>query len=180
MIPAISKYNNPIAQYKKPLNVARQELNLFSNKDLRELYGLSEGITYNPQFHFAKEFYKPDEIFDIQYAGATKLSDGTKLIRPICLSLGKVEIDPTENKKEYKVTFITGKKSADNNSLFVTEKIMTENELLQNKKLTAGLIKENGHNQYQMVYYDRLGNVKHFTGNKRQVLCVLEENRLYL
>lgn len=180
MIPAISKYNNPIKPYKKPLNVARQELNLFSNKDLRELYGLSDGITYNPNFHFAKEFYKPDEVFDIQYAGATKISDGSRIIRPICLSLGKVEIEPTENKKEYKLTFITGKKSADSHSLIATEKIMTENELLKNKKLSAGLIKEVGQNQYQMIYYDKLGNVKHFTGSKRQVLCVLEENRLYL
>ena len=57
---------------------------------------------------------------------------------------------------------------------------MTENELLKNKKLTAGLIKEVGQNQYQMIYYDKQGNVKHFTGSKRQVLCVLEENRLYL
>lgn len=180
MIPAISKYNNPVAQYKKPLNQGRNSIGLFSVKDLRETYGLSEGITYNPQMHFAKEFYKPEEIFDIQYAGATKLSDGTKLIRPICLSLGKVEIEPTDNKKEYKLTLITGKKSADSHSLIATERIMTENELLKNKKLTAGLIKQVGHNEYQIVYNDKNGVTKHFKGNKRQILCVLEENRLYM
>ena len=180
MIPAISKVNNPVAQYKKPLNQGRENIGMFSNKDIRELYGLSDGITYNPNFHFAKEFYKPDEIFDIQYAGATRLSDGTRLIRPICLSLGKVEIEPTNKKKEYKVTFITGRKSADNYSLISTEKVMSEHDLLNNKKLAAGLIKEVGHNQYEMSYYDKLGNVKHFKGSKRQALCVLEENRLYL
>ena len=180
MIPAISKINNPVAQYKKPLNQGRENIGLFSNKDIRESYGLSDGITYNPQLHFAKEFYKPDEVFDIQYAGATRLSDGTRLIRPICLSLGKVEIEPTENKKEYKVTFITGRKNPDNYSLISTEKIMTENELLKNKKLAAGVIKSVGYNQYEMSYYDKEGNVKHYTGSKRQILSVLEENRLYL
>lgn len=180
MIPAISKINNPVAKYKKPLNQGRENIGVFSNKDLRELYGLSDGITYNPQFHFLKEFYKPDEVFDIQYAGATRLSDGTRLIRPICLSLGKVEIEPTDNEKEYKLTFITGKKSADSHSLIATEKIMTENELLKNNKLSAGVIKKVGANQFEITYLDKNGNVRQYSGNKRQILCVLEQNRLYM
>lgn len=180
MIPAISKINNPISKYKQQYNTIRDDINLFSNKDLRECYGLSEGITYNPQFHFSKEFYKPEEIFDIQYAGATRLSDGTKLIRPICLSLGKVEIDPTENKKEYKVTFISGRKNGYNHAMHHVEKIMRENELLANRKLSSGLIKKVSDNKYQMIYFDKEGQPKQYTGNKRQVLCVLEENRLYL
>jgi len=80
-----------------------------------------------------------EDLFNLQFYDATTLSDGSKLIRPVCLSLGKVDITPTENFKEYKMTIYPQYYS---NKEKKSERTITEEELLGNKFLYKGRIRK--------------------------------------
>lgn len=115
---------------------------------------------------------KPNDLFDIQYHFATTLSDGSKLVRPICLSLGRVDITPkTDGKRTYVVDFID----------MGVKKEMSEIELLSNKALTRGTIKQTGEDGiYRFRLIDKNGDIQKFSMNKQDALEYLHNNLLYM
>ncbi len=119
----------------------------------------------------------PEEIFDIQYESATPLSDGSKLIRPVCLSLGRVNIRPIRNGKEYFVhtipTFYSNQGTHG--------KVMTEDELLSSKIFCRGNIKEGDKKgTYVINYTDSNGKEHTCCKSKKGCLDLLQENFLYM
>ena len=147
----------------------------------REAFGLPKGYTINsisayyPNIHGLKK----EQLFDIQYNSALTLSDGSKLIRPVCLSAGDISITPTENKNEYEVTITREKESDDPD---VITKTLSEDELLETKWLSRGKITENkeGKFPYHVEFEDCHGDIKKYNVSKKGCLDILERNALYI
>ena len=158
----------------------------------REAFGLPKGYTINsisayyPNIHGLKK----EQLFDIQYNSALTLSDGSKLIRPVCLSAGDISITPTENKNEYEVTitrtngYYDPKKKEDdeNKPSIVITKTLSEDELLETKWLSRGKITENkeGKFPYHVEFEDCHGDIKKYNVSKKGCLDILERNALYI
>ncbi len=134
----------------------------------RDILDLPRGYTITPDCKAARKI-SAEELFDVQYQNGVELSDGSKLLRPVILSLGKVDIKPTENEKEYKVTFATGQK-----------KVMSEEELISNRVLSRGQIKETENGEYNITFTDNDGKSHDYTETKESALTVLRDNLLYI
>ena len=160
-----NNYTNGISQQNTQQKKCECKANNCEHKNIRELVGLPRGYIITPSVKEAKGFSSTD-LFNIQYKNAVTLSDGTKLIRPVVLSLGKVDIKPTGNEKEYEVS---GQK-----------RVMSENELLSNKALSRGKITETEEGIYKIDFVDTEGKQHHFVENKKGTLDVLSNNLLYM
>lgn len=149
--------------------------------DARETFGLPRGYTINTVSAYYPNIHglKKDQLFDIQYNSALTLSDGSKLIRPVCLSAGNVNIVPTENEKEYEVTVT--QESYDKETSVIT-KVLSEDELLSSKWLSRGKITENkeGKFPYHIEFEDCHGDIKKYNASKKGCLDILERNALYI
>lgn len=131
-----------------------------------------------------------EDLFNLQFYDATTLSDGSKLIRPICLSLGKVDIKPTENPKKYKMTIYPQYYSNGDKKL---EKTITEEELLENKFLYKGRIRKASKKEldelkskgkpnlkYVITYIDKDDIPQKKAVSEKGCLKILQENFLYM
>ena len=141
----------------------------------RSLYNLPEGMTITPQKGCYQQAVKltPDELFDIQFNSGTRLSNDAILIRPVILSLGDVDIKPLQD--QYKVSI----KSNSGNGRVET-KTFTEDELLKNRTLSRGLIKEVEPGLYNMVLNKKNGEFQDYYGTKEKCLQLLKDNFLYM
>lgn len=131
-----------------------------------------------------------EDLFNAQFSDATTLSDGSKLIRPVCLSLGKVDITPTENFKEYKMTIYPQYYS---NKEKKSERTITEEELLGNKFLYKGRIRKATKEELKELKKQGKSNLKYVISyidkddvpHKKAVsesgcLRIFQENLLYM
>jgi len=131
-----------------------------------------------------------EDLFNLQFYDATTLSDGSKLIRPVCLSLGKVDITPTENFKEYKMTIYPQYYS---NKEKKSERTITEEELLGNKFLYKGNIRKATKEELKELKKQGKSNLKYVISyidkddvpHKKAVsesgcLRIFQENLLYM
>lgn len=119
---------------------------------------------------------KTEDLFDIQYLSATKLSDGSRLIRPVCLSLGKVDIVPTGKDNKYIVRMQAYGRDRE------ILKEMSEKELLTNRSLSKGTIKKSDvrEGEYDFRLIDVNGKIQRFSKNKKESLEYLKANLLYM
>ena len=149
--------------------------------DAREAFGLPRGYTINTVSAYFPNIHglKKEQLFDIQYNSAVTLSDGSKLIRPVCLSAGDINIVPTENEKEYKVTIT--KARPDDDPIVIT-KTLSEDEVLNTKWLSRGKITENSDSKfpYHLEFEDCHGDIKKYNSSKKGCLDILERNALYI
>ncbi len=137
-------------------------------RHVRDILDLPKGYTITPDCKAAGKI-SPIGLFDAQYHGGVELSDGSRLLRPVILSLGRVDIKPTGNEEEYEVTFETGK-----------QKVMKEDELVTNRVLSRGRIKETGDGKYNIKFIDNDGVGHSYTASKKGALTVLRDNLLYM
>lgn len=152
-----------------------------SPANAREAFEFPPGITLTGTqcYHPSLKKWPPELLFDVQYNSATRLSDGSRLLRPVCLSLGKVDIEPSTVRKEYKVTITP---YSDHDGSKTISKIMTENELLTNRTLARGIIKKayGDDNKYIIRFADKTGEYHEITADKKECLQHLRENFLYM
>ena len=144
----------------------------------RELYDIPSGITAlkSPQGYQGIKKLSPEELFDIQFNSGTKLSNNAVLIRPVILSLGEIDIKPTkDNNKLY--TFV--RKPLERN-LKKQTRLISEEELLQNRSLTRGAIKKVDDGLYEMVFLDKNGEKQNIVAGKEDCLNILRDNLLYM
>ncbi|MBQ8886740.1 MAG: hypothetical protein IJY61_03470 [Candidatus Gastranaerophilales bacterium] len=111
----------------------------------------------------------PDQRFDYEMATGTKLSNGSTLIKPVILSLGKVDVKRMDNGK-YKIS-----SSATENTL-----TMTEEELLETKWIARGSIKEMDEDRYMLCYSDRDGKDHIEETTKEGAMQILSNNVYYM
>lgn len=145
---------------------------------LRDLYGLPKSITIESSQNYYPNIKKlsSDELFDIQFYSGTKLSNGSVLIRPVILSLGEVDIKPVKDfEKVYSVTILQNKESKAKQTKFIKEE-----DLLKNRSLSRGAIKEVSSGLYEMVFLDKEGKKQNITASKKECLKLLKDNYLYL
>lgn len=171
-----------VSTQPKPLTATQKEVKELKKaqnerQTPRELANLPSGYTVTTNIPKIK--FSAEELFDIQYNSATTLSNGSKLLRPISLALGKVDIQPTENMGEYTVTISA--------NMFAPERkhnsrTMSEKELLSNRALSRGTIKPSAEQKgkYEVAFQDRDGENHKFLANKKGCLKLLEENMLYM
>lgn len=148
----------------------------------RDSFGLPKGVTINSLSGYFPNIkgLDRDKIFDIQYESAVTLSDGSKLVRPICLSLGDVDIQPSEDNDGYTVT-ITPRKDHPNQEKRV--RFMTEDELLSAPWAAKGKITKNPEGSkfpFQIEFEDKFGDIKRYNSTKKGCLNILEKNALYI
>lgn len=177
-------------QHKRPETAVQQKPLTATDKEVRELKReKSEKQTpreiaelpngYTVTTNIPKVKFSAEELFDLQYKSATTLSNGSKLIRPISLALGKVDIRPTENMGEYSVTISANVCAPERK---YTARTMSEKELLSNRALSRGTIKpsEEHKGRYELSFKDIHGKEQRFLANKKGCLKLLEENMLYM
>ena len=143
----------------------------------REIADLPSGYTVTTNIPKIK--FSAEELFDLQYKSATTLANGSKLLRPVSLALGKVDIQPTENIGEYNVTISANKCAPERK---YNTRIMSEKELLSNRALSRGTLKpsEEHKGKYEVHFQDKYGKEQRFLANKKGCLKLLEENLLYM
>lgn len=144
----------------------------------REAYGLPSGLTVESSQNYYPNITKlsPEELFDIQFHSGTKLSNGSVLIRPVILSLGKVDIKPVKDfEKVYSVKIQQNEESKAKQTKFIKEE-----DLLKNRSLSRGAIKEVSPGLYEMVFLDKDGETQNITASKEQCLKLLKDNFLYM
>lgn len=166
--------NKKIEKEQAPeISKKREELNkqLEGWESTRELMGLPINYTAT-----SVKGLKTEELFDIQYYSATKLSDGSRLIRPVCLSMGKVDIVPTGKDNKY----IVRMQSYGRDREILKE--MSEKELLTNGTLSKGTIKKSDvrEDEYDFRIIDVNGKIQRFSKNKKESLEYLRANLLYM
>lgn len=144
----------------------------------RDAYDFPRGMTIDKACQNNTNIKRPtpEQLFDIQYASGTRLSDGSTLIRPVILSLGKVDILPSED-EEGKYIFSRMPIDGCLDEPVTTE--MTEEELLNNKSLCRGKLKKNG-NKIILSFTDREGNTRVVYTDKAGCIKTLKDNLLYL
>ena len=111
----------------------------------------------------------PEQRFDFEMSAGTKLSNDATLIKPVILSLGKVDIKRMEDGK-YKIT-----SSITENTLTMSEK-----ELLNTQWLSRGAIKQIGEDKYIIQYSDRDGEKHTEKTNKDGAMKILADNTYYM
>lgn len=174
----ISQINNGFtSKFKSHLN---QQKNVSEKHQysLRDSFDLPKGVTIVTPLPGISSIRKlsPEDLFDIQFHSGTKLSNGAVLIRPVILSLGTVDIRPVKNLDK---VYIINQQSDELSSEKRTRYISEEN-LLKNRSLTRGAIKEIAKGRYNMVFLDKDGKKQNITGNKEECLTVLRDNFLYM
>jgi len=144
----------------------------------RKAYDIPRGMTIDHAISYYPNIAKisPEDLFDLQYQDGTKLSDGSKLIRPVILSLGEVDIIPLEQMPGHYAVLRAPMKGEDD----VAPKIITEKELLENKTLCSGTIKKSNGGKYTIAFTTRDGKSKLISADKAECLKVLKENLLYI
>lgn len=146
----------------------------YTQKSPRELLDLPYGYTIVPSNNQSLKGLSPKELFTIQYNSATTLSDGSKLLRPVSLALGKVDINPIES-GEYEVVV----KPPSGHAIHRT---MSEEELITNKTLSRGTVKEieGEEGKYIVNFVDIDGEERTFKATEKGCLELLEANLLYM
>lgn len=155
--------------------IQEPQKNTYHQKTPRELLDMPYGCTLTCPINKTTKGLTPEELFIVQYNSATTLSDGSKLLRPVSLALGKVDIIPTEDNK-YDVTIDT------NRGYNTITKTMSEEELIHNKALAKGTIKKSPDEQgkYIVSFIDKDGDKRKFLATEKGALKLLEENFLYM
>ncbi len=143
----------------------------------RELALLPDGYTITPAN--SKTKLSAEELFDLQYNSGTTLVNGSKLLRPVSLAMGKVEIKPAETIGEYNITVLPNKCRPLGSTITRT---VSEEELLSNRALASGTIKPSSElsGRYELCFVDKDGEKHKFIANKKGCLKLMEENLLYL
>ena len=144
----------------------------------RELYGLPKGITITTLGNRYPNLSKlsQEELFDIQFNSGTKLSNNSVLIRPIILSLGTIDIRKIKGNE---LLYTLSRKPVCSNTPEET-KIITEDELLNNRSLCRGAMKEISPGVYEMVFLDKNGEKQNVKAEKKECLTLLKDNFLYI
>ncbi len=144
----------------------------------RKANGLPSGITVDNSILCPNvKKHTVSELFDIQYQDAVKLSDGSVLVRPVILSLGEVDIKPSEVKKGcYDVSLnhnIYSNRTSDG-------MLIKEKELLENRSLCRGKIKQIDNDTYSVFFVNSDGEKRMVKTDKAGCLETLRENMLYI
>lgn len=173
--------NNISCSLKKELPAQTDDTPIVERKiTARKAYGIPSGITIDRATSYYPNISRmnAEELFDAQYKDGTKLSDGSKLLRPVILSLGDVEITPLKNiKGQYLVSRTPiGAKAGETTE----DRIISEQELRRNKSLCSGTIKKSPNGQYTLNFTDRDGKSKYINADKAECLKILKENLLYM
>lgn len=111
----------------------------------------------------------PEQRFDYEMATGTKLSNDATLIKPVILSLGKVDVKRMDDGK-YQIS-----SSVSENKLTMTEK-----ELLETKWIARGAIKQIGEDKYIIQYSDREGKTHTEKTTKEGAMQILADNIYYM
>ena len=111
----------------------------------------------------------PEQRFDYEMASGTKLSNGETLIKPVILSLGKLDIKKTDD-GQYEINSSTTEKTL----------TMSEEELLDTKWLARGSIKEIAKDKFIVSYSDRDGQDHVKETNKDGAMKILADNTYYM
>ncbi len=169
---------NSINLGKKPFTKVMPESTEKTNKTARDAYNFPHGMTVDQVRGKNPNIVKltPEQIFDIQYVSATKLSDGSTLVRPVILSMGEVDIKPSETEKG---KYIFSRTPQDGYYGEPITKEMTEEELLNNKSLCRGKLKKDG-NKYVLSFTDLNGKNRIFMTDKAGCIRALKDNLLYI
>ena len=161
------------ATQKEVADLKRQQ---YEAKTPRELLDMPYGYTVTPIKNNVNKGLTAEDLFIVQYNSATTLSDGSKLLRPVSLALGKVDIKPTED-NQYEVTV------QPHHGGHAIHRTMSEEELISNKSLSRGSIKkaptEDG-KKYFLNFVDKNGEERNFLATEKGCLKLLEENLLYM
>ena len=149
----------------------------YAGQTPRELALLPEGYTITPSNSKVK--MSAEELFDIQYKSGVTLLNGSKLLRPVSLAMGKVEIKPNETLGKYDVTILPNKCRPQGKTITRT---ISEEELVSNRALSKGSIKpsDTQEGKYELSFIDKNGESRKFIANKKGCLKLMEENLLYL
>ena len=161
----------PTATEKEVAELKKEQ---YTQKTPRELLDLPYGYTIMPSNNKAIKGLTEKDLFILQYKSATTLSDGSKLLRPVSLALGKVDIKPTEN-GEYEVLVQPSTGHA-------IHRTMTEEELITNKTLARGTVKEieGEKGRYIVNFIDIDGKERTYKATEKGCLELLEANLLYM
>lgn len=175
---SISQINSGCASQLKSHINPQKNVSEKHQYSLRDSFDLPKGVTIVTPLPGISSIRKlsPEDLFDIQFHSGTKLSNGAVLIRPVILSLGTVDIRPVKNLDK---VYIINQQSDELSSEKRTRYISEEN-LLKNRSLTRGAIKEIAKGRYNMVFLDKDGKKQNITGNKEECLTVLRDNFLYM
>ncbi len=144
----------------------------------REMLNIPQGYTLTTSRDCFPNIIRltSDELFDIQFNSGTRLSNNAVLIRPVILSLGEIDIKPTkDNNKLYSIV----RKPLEGN-LKKQTRLISEEELLQNRSLTRGAIKKVDDGLYEMVFLDKNGEKQNIVAGKEDCLNILRDNLLYM
>lgn len=146
----------------------------------RDAYNLPSGITLDSQNvnYYNAERLSTSQLFDIQYASSTKLSDGAVLIRPVILSMGRVDIEPSPNEEGkyiiYKCPYTFSSKEKP------VQREMTEKELVNNRSLCRGKLRKLGENEFKLIFIDQKGKLRKVITDKEGCIKLLKSNLLYI
>lgn len=144
----------------------------------RDEFNMPKGMTIDSSINYLPNLSQlsSEELFDIQFNSGTKLSNGAVLIRPVILSMGTIDIEAMEdNNKLYKLTRQPIEYNAEKET-----RIIGEEELLKNRSLTRGAIKEISSGKYRMVFLDKDGTKQNVEASKKECLQLLRDNLLYM
>lgn len=123
-----------------------------------------------------KHPYMNAAYFIKSFNSAPELSDGSKLLRPICTQLGVIDIKPTKDDKKYKITITPPHFSKEQKPITQT---LHENEILNNRILSRGKIKKgNTPDTYVIEYKDNQGQTKNIKASEKECLLFLQQNSL--
>ncbi len=168
-------------QAKQSTTVSKETLDArakqYKGQTPRELALLPDGYTITPTNSKVK--MSAEELFDVQYKSGVTLLNGSKLLRPVSLAMGKVEIRPAEKLGEYNVTILPNKCRPQGKTITRT---ISEEELVSNKALSKGSIKpsDSQEGKYELTFIDKDGETRKFIANKKGCLKLMDENLLYL
>lgn len=114
--------------------------------------------------------------FTKSFNSATELSDGSKLLRPVCAQLGVIDIKPTKDDKKYKISITPPHFSKDQKPITQT---LNEKEILENRILSRGKIKKgNTPDTYIIEYKDNQGRIRNIEASEKECLLFLQQNSL--
>lgn len=136
----------------------------------------TENKATNTQQKLPKHPYASANFFIKSFNSATELSDGSKLLRPVCTQLGVIDIKPTKENKKYKISITPHHFSKDQKPITQT---LHENEILENRILSRGTIKKGKMpNTYIIEYKDKQGKTKNIEASEKECLIFLQQNSL--
>lgn len=114
--------------------------------------------------------------FTKSFNSATELSDGSKLLRPVCTQLGVIDIKPTKENQKYKISITPPHFSKDQKPITQT---LNEKEILENRILSRGKIKKgSAPDTYIIEYKDNQGRIRNIEASENECLVFLQQNSL--